>query len=141
MAVSWRLTLILGLITAFAVLLALGIHTGNVGATHDDGGRPHECDKSRTNYYVAAPDINSSGKATHTLKDIFGNSYDSGSYVIGWFVKDSPGGYTWRSGKSMWVDEGQTVKACIAQKAHLWWANKGEGGTVTWIVVSPEKFR
>ena len=32
MAVSWRLTLILGLITAFAVLLALGIHTGNAGA-------------------------------------------------------------------------------------------------------------
>ena len=42
---------------------------------------PPGCD-GRINHYVAQPDVAASnGKVTHSLKDIFGNSYDSAAPV------------------------------------------------------------
>ena len=129
--------LLAAVVVVLIAILVVGIMSGGkvLAQPYGEGS----CKDKMINHYVSEPDINSSGKATHSLEDIFGNSYGSGSYVIGWWVKETPGAWDWRSGRSMWVDEGQTVKACIAQKAYLYWTDPPS--TATWVVISPEKFR
>ena len=100
------------------------------------------------NHYVSQPVVAASnGKVTHTLKDIFGNSYnyndDKAGWgrgrVLGYHVKsDGPHSWVWRSGSTTTISYGQVVKACIEQKVKPhWWG----GAPWEWIVVSPEVSR
>ena len=142
MAVSWRLTLILGLITAFAVLLAVGIHTGNALAVSGPDG----C-SARSNPYVGEPTVSNTGRVTHDLTDMYGNSYNyndaNGGWgrakVLGYHVKsDGPHGWVWRAGTSTTISYGQVATACIEQKLKPYW---NKSATWTWKIVSPEVSR
>ena len=86
----------------------------------------------KTNNYVKPPTVSSSGKVTHSLKDRFGNSYASGSYVKGYYVRVARGNWVYRSGSSTTITSGQVAKACIAQKAYT---------STTWNVLSPYVYK
>ena len=122
------------LIAAIMAVLILGVGFG----VQPVEAAPAGCD-GRINHYVSQPDVAANnGKVTHSLQDVYGNSYDSGSRVLGYWVKsDGPHSWVFRSGRTTTISYGQTVKACISQKAFLWWSGKTE----TWIAVSPENAR
>ena len=85
------------LIAAIMAVLILGVGFG----VQPVEAAPAGCD-GRINHYVSQPDVAANnGKVTHSLQDVYGNSYDSGSRVLGYWVKsDGPHSWVFRSGRT-----------------------------------------
>ena len=102
---------------------------------------------ARSNPYVGEPTVSNTGRVTHDLTDMYGNSYNyndnEGGWgrakVLGYHVKsDGPHDWVWRAGTSTTISYGQVATACIEQKVKAYW---GDGAIWTWKIVSPEVSR
>ena len=143
-----KVVLLVVLVAIIAIAVTLLWPSGSADAqvvTDED-----RCD-GRVNHYVSQPVVAASnGKVTHTLKDIFGNSYnyndDKGGWgrgrVLGYHVKsDGPHSWVWRSGSTTTISYGQVVKACIEQKVKPHWHSAPGAKPWNWYIVSPEVSR
>ena len=135
----------LSTLVLLTVLAAMLVMTLPAGASHVT--QPNCGNYQNTSRYVGMPvfEPEGSGRVVHNLNDIYGGTYATGSYVVGWQVRlggrEIPRAerFTYKSGSSITIQPGQSAKACIAQKAPQ--GDGWSGQPPYWYVLSPAVHR